>query len=145
MIGTGASAIQFVPQIQPDVARLDLYQRTPPWIMPRSDRPISRVRGSALLEALPVTQRAMRGAIYWARESWVLGFRHPWIMRVAERIARRHLRRQVSDPQLRAKLTPSYRLGCKRVLISNDYLRSLDSPNVEIVDSGIQRVAGAAA
>jgi cation diffusion facilitator CzcD-associated flavoprotein CzcO len=139
VIGTGASAIQFVPQVQPDVARLDLYQRTPPWIMPRSDRPIRRIE-RALFRAVPATQRMMRGAIYWARESWVLGFRHPWIMRIAERIARRHLRRQVSDPQLRAKLTPTYRLGCKRVLISNDYLRSLDNTNVEIVDNGIHRI-----
>jgi len=139
VIGTGASAIQFVPQIQHQVAQLDLYQRTPPWVLPRSDRHISRIE-RRLYSAVPALQRLMRDGIYWTRESWVLGFRHPQIMRVAERLARRHLRRQVSDPALRDRLTPDYRLGCKRVLISDDYLSSLDNDNVRVIDTGVSRV-----
>jgi cation diffusion facilitator CzcD-associated flavoprotein CzcO len=139
VIGTGASAIQFVPEIQPKVARLDLYQRTPAWVIPRRDRPISRLE-RRLFRAFPALQRAVRAGIYWGRESFVLGFRHPWVMALLERAARAHLRRQVPDPVLREKLTPRYRLGCKRVLISNDYLRSLARPNVEVLDGGIDHV-----
>ncbi len=139
VIGTGASAIQFVPQIAPQVAELHLFQRTAPWIVPRRDRPITRVE-RALFRRSPAVQRAMRAAIYWGRESWVLGFRHPWIMRGVERAARVHLRRQVAGVELREKLTPRYRLGCKRVLISNDYLPSLDRPNVDVVTTPIDRV-----
>jgi cation diffusion facilitator CzcD-associated flavoprotein CzcO len=140
VIGTGASAIQFVPEIQPKVARLDLYQRTPPWVIPRRDRPITRIE-RRLFRAFPALQRAVRDAIYWGRESFVLGFRHPRVMARLERLARAHLRRQVPDRELRAKLTPRYRLGCKRVLISNDYLRSLTNANVQVLDAGIERIA----
>lgn len=139
VIGTGASAIQFVPTIQPSVDRLDLYQRTPPWIVPRRDRGITRAE-RRLYRAVPLLQRLMRGGIYWARESWVLGFRHPWVMRAAEWGARRHMRKAIADPGLRAKLTPGYRLGCKRVLISNDYLPALAKANVDVIDTGVQQI-----
>ena len=76
VIGTGASAIQFVPQIQPRVGRLHLFQRTAPWIMPRPDRPLKGWE-RRLYRALPAAQLLMRAGIYWARESFVLGFRHP--------------------------------------------------------------------
>jgi cation diffusion facilitator CzcD-associated flavoprotein CzcO len=139
VVGTGASAIQFVPQIQPLVERLDLYQRTPPWILPRRDRAISAAE-RRLYRLFPPLQRLVRAGIYWGRETFVLGFRHPRAMRAAERVAERYLARQVRDPELRRKLTPRYRLGCKRVLISNDYLPALTQPNVAVIDSGIERV-----
>jgi cation diffusion facilitator CzcD-associated flavoprotein CzcO len=82
----------------------------------------------------------MRAGIYWARESFVVGFRHPRVMRWGQRLALRHLHRQVRDPELRRKLTPTYRMGCKRVLISNDYLPALGRENVEVVTDGIREV-----
>jgi len=139
VIGTGASAIQFVPQIQPRVGRLHVFQRTAPWIMPRPDRPL-RPFERRLYRALPAAQLLMRAGIYWARESFVLGFRHPRAMRLGQRLALRHLHRQVRDPELRRTLTPSYRMGCKRVLISNDYLPALTRPNVEVLTDAIAEV-----
>jgi cation diffusion facilitator CzcD-associated flavoprotein CzcO len=139
VIGTGASAIQFVPQIQPRVGRLHVFQRTAPWIMPRPDRPLKGWE-RRLYRALPAAQLLMRAGIYWARESFVPGFRHARVMRLAERLALRHLHHQVRDPELRRKLTPTYRMGCKRVLISNDYLPALGRENVEVVTEAIDEV-----
>ncbi|WP_342051747.1 MULTISPECIES: flavin-containing monooxygenase [unclassified Cupriavidus] len=140
VIGTGASAIQFVPQIAPQVAQLDLYQRTPPWIMPKPDRAVS-ARERWLFRHLPLTQALWRAGLYWALEARVLGFViHPKLMKAVERIARRHLARQVPDAALRRTLTPDYTIGCKRVLISNDYYPTLSRPNVDVVTTGIARV-----
>jgi cation diffusion facilitator CzcD-associated flavoprotein CzcO len=139
VIGTGASAIQFVPQIQPRVGRLHLFQRTPAWIMPHPDRPIGRFE-RAVYRAFPAAQRLMRAAIYWARETFVVGFLHRRFMRLPRRIARRHLRAQVPDPELRAKLEPSYEIGCKRILLSNDFYPALSQPNVEVVTGGAAEV-----
>ena len=140
VIGTGASAIQFVPRIQPLVSRLTVFQRTPPWIIPRHDRQISRLEHWLFRQA-PVTQRMARAGIYWGRESYALGFvKNPGIMRMAETLALRHLHRQVGDPDLRARLTPSYRMGCKRILISSDYYPALTQPNVSLVTDGIKEI-----
>jgi cation diffusion facilitator CzcD-associated flavoprotein CzcO len=140
VVGTGASAIQFVPQIQPQVEHLTVFQRTPPWILPRWDRPFRPAEQWAFRH-LPLMQRIARAGIYWGREQMVAGFVvTPNLMRVAERLARRHLERSVPDPGLRAKLTPDYRIGCKRILISNDYLPSLTEPNVDLVAAGLAAV-----
>jgi len=140
VIGTGASAIQFVPQIQPLVRQLTVFQRTPPWVIPRRDRQIS-VPEHWLFRHAPVTQRIARAGIYWGREAYALGFvKNPGIMRKAEALAQRHLRRQVADPDLRGRLTPSYRMGCKRILISNDYYPALTQPNVSLVTGGVTQV-----
>lgn len=140
VIGTGASAIQFVPRIQPQVAQLSVFQRTPPWIVPRGARPISDKR-QRLFRSVPLAQRAVRAGIYWAREGFATGFLNPSMMgRMGRRLALRHLREQVPDPELRAKLTPSYTMGCKRVLVSDDYLPSLSQHNVDVVTEGIAEV-----
>ena len=139
VIGTGASAIQFVPEIQPLVERLHVFQRTAPWIVKRHDRPFARVERE-FFRRFPLAQRLIRGAIYSFRELVGFAFRHPWAMRFLQPLARRHLRRSVSDPVLRAKLTPQYMMGCKRILISNDYLPALAQPNVELVTDGIAEV-----
>lgn len=139
VIGTGASAIQFVPKIQPDAETLHVYQRTPPWIMPRRDRAVPAWR-RALYRRLPAAQRAERGALYALREAMFLPFRHPGVARVIESIARRHLAAQVEDPTLRAKLTPAYRIGCKRILPSDDYYPAIAMPNVELVTERISTV-----
>ncbi len=140
VIGTGASAIQFVPQIQPRVAGLQVYQRTAPWILPHPDRPVTRGE-RALWRAFPRSQRLWRAAVYAAREAMVLGLTiEPRLMAGMELIAKAHLRAQVSDPQLRRRLTPDYRLGCKRILISDDYLPALCQPNVELITGGVREV-----
>jgi cation diffusion facilitator CzcD-associated flavoprotein CzcO len=125
VIGTGASAIQFVPQIAPQVDRLDLYQRTPPWVMPKPDRDVSALE-RWMFRQFPFTQWLVRAGLYWMLEMRVMGFvMHPKLMKAVERMARRHLAREVRDPELRAKLTPDYTIGCKRVLMSNDYYGAL--------------------
>ncbi|KAB0570348.1 flavin-containing monooxygenase [Pseudomonas sp. R11F] len=140
VIGTGASAIQFVPQIAPLVAHLQLFQRTPPWIMPKPDRNISRFERWAF-KHLPFTQRLVRGAYYWALEGRVLGFaRHPRLMKMVQKIALRHLHKQVTRPSLRKTLTPDYTIGCKRVLISNDYYPALSRSNVEVITDSVLRI-----
>jgi cation diffusion facilitator CzcD-associated flavoprotein CzcO len=139
VIGTGASAVQFVPEIQPRVAQLYVFQRTPPWIVPRRDRPL-RAFERRLFRRVPAAQRAARAAIFLFRELFLLCFRHLGLARQVERLARRHLQRSVRGPALRAKLVPDYTIGCKRVLISNDYLPALERPNVEVVTDGIAEV-----
>ncbi|MFP5504059.1 MAG: flavin-containing monooxygenase [Candidatus Sericytochromatia bacterium] len=139
VVGTGASAIQFVPAIQPMVAQLHVFQRTPPWVLPRFDRPVTPIE-QWLFQALPASQAIVRTAFYLYRELYVLGFRNPQIMALVEGAVRHHLARQVPDPVLRAKLTPDYAMGCKRILLSNDYLPALTRPNVEVVVEGIERI-----
>jgi cation diffusion facilitator CzcD-associated flavoprotein CzcO len=140
VIGTGASAIQFVPQIAPRVAHLDLFQRTPPWIMPKAGRAVKPLE-QWLFRNLPFTQKIMRSALYCMLESRAFGFAiHPSLMKTAQKVAERHLRRQVPDPQLRATLTPNYTMGCKRILISNDYFPAVSRPNVSVTTTGIARI-----
>ena len=139
VIGTGASAIQFVPEIQPRVARLHVFQRTPPWVVPHPNRPLSSLERS-LYRTLPRAQTAMRAGIYWAREGFVVYFRHRRVGRLAERVALRHLHEQVADPVLREKLTPRYALGCKRILPTNEWYPAIVKPNVEVVTEGIHEV-----
>ncbi|MGO9321610.1 MAG: flavin-containing monooxygenase [Solirubrobacteraceae bacterium] len=139
VIGTGASSIQLVPRIQPLVEKLHVFQRTPPWIVAHRNRPTSRWERS-LFRAVPAAQRLVRGAVYWARELFVLPLMHPREGSLPERMARRHLREQVPDPALRARLAPNYRIGCKRILISNDYYPALTRPNVEVVTDSIRAI-----
>ncbi len=139
VIGTGASAIQFVPQIQPRAAQVHLFQRTAPWVVPRRDRALSDLE-HRLYARVPWLQSAMRGAIFWGRETFALGLMHPRIMRAQQRLVIGHLHRQVPDPALRAKLTPDYVMGCKRILVSDDYYPSLRRDNVEVVTDGIAEV-----
>jgi cation diffusion facilitator CzcD-associated flavoprotein CzcO len=140
VIGTGASAIQFVPEIQPVVGHLSVFQRTPPWVVARPDRPFKKwerwLFGRSRLAA-----RLSRARIYLARELLVLTvFHHPRLARLATGAARRHLEDQVDDTGLRAKLTPDYALGCKRVLLSDEYYPALGRPGTEVVTEPIREV-----
>lgn len=140
VVGTGASAIQFVPRIAPVVGQLDVYQRTPPWILPKPDRAIPSWE-KRLYRWFPLAQRLHRGALYWQLESRAVGFViEPRILRAAQRIPLRHLAEQVPDPELRRRLTPSYALGCKRVLLSEEYYPTLLRDNVELVTDGIAAI-----
>jgi cation diffusion facilitator CzcD-associated flavoprotein CzcO len=140
VVGTGASAIQVVPSIQPLVEHLTVFQRTPPWVVPHGDRPISE-RERRVFRRLPAVQRAIRTGVYFGRELLVPGLAYrPRLMGVIERLARRHLHRQVRDPELRAKLMPDYAIGCKRILPSNRWYPAVTQPNVDVVTDGIASV-----
>jgi cation diffusion facilitator CzcD-associated flavoprotein CzcO len=138
VVGTGASAVQFVPQIAPVVDHLYLHQRTPPFIMPRRDRAVSRLR-QALYRSVPAAQRLSRLRIYMLFESLLSVFVGKGTRRkeAVRKLALDHLARQVPDPDLRRRLTPQFDPGCKRMLLSDDYYPSLVRPNVELVDSPV--------
>ena len=142
VIGTGASAIQFIPELQPAVARLEVFQRTAPWVLPRTERAITRLERTAF-RAVPGLQDVVRRGVFWMRE---LGAATPLIkpMRpsVLALLGRSHLRRQVADPMLRAKLTPDYTPGCKRLLMSNTYYPALGADNVAVHATGLTEVRG---
>jgi cation diffusion facilitator CzcD-associated flavoprotein CzcO len=140
VIGTGASAIQFVPAIQPRVGSLVLFQRTPPWVLPKPDRPIPAVV-RRLYRAAPAAQKLQRSLIYARNEALVSGFRKPRRMALVERFARAYVRRTFADrPDLAAKLIPDFTIGCKRILMSNDYYPALKRPNVDVVTEKIVQV-----
>ncbi|MDT0441760.1 flavin-containing monooxygenase [Streptomyces johnsoniae] len=142
VVGTGASAVQFVPRIEREVTALTVFQRTPPWIIPRADRPITGLE-RRLHTALPFTRAARRQLLWGIRELQVGAFaRHPGRMRAVERVARLHLRHAVKDPGLRRSLTPDYRIGCKRILLSNDWYPALTRPHVRLIDTGLREVRG---
>ena len=139
VIGNGASAIQFVPEIQPAVGRMVTYQRTPSWILPRANGPVGEGVKS-MFRSFPAAQLATRGTIYATTELFGLGFRHPALMKPLQKLALGYIEREVRDPVLRAKLTPNFTLGCKRILFSTKYYRALTQPNVEVVTDGIREI-----
>ncbi|NEB95439.1 flavin-containing monooxygenase [Streptomyces bauhiniae] len=142
MVGTGASAIQIVPSIQPEVSRLTVFQRTPPWVMPRMDRAIGTAE-RRLHQALPFTARLRRGLLWGIRELQVQAFtKHPDELGLVEQLAKRNMARAIKDPALRAKLTPNYRIGCKRILLSSAYYPALAKPNVDVVAGGVTEIRG---
>ncbi len=137
VVGTGASAIQTVPQIQPLVNRLTIFQRTAPWVVPHRDRPITSFE-RLLYRRLPAAQKAVRTTVYLSRELLVPGLAYrPQLMNTVQKMAEGHLARQVPDEALRAELTPDYLIGCKRVLPSNKWYPAITQPNVDVVTSGV--------
>lgn len=140
VIGTGASAIQLVPELAKQAAGLTLFQRTPAWVVPKHDPVAGPVR-RAMMRAFPLLRRIERAWVYWSHESRAVGFiLAPRLMEAVERRARTYAKRALSDAMLRERLTPDYRIGCKRVLLSNDFLPALERPNVTLVDTPIARV-----
>ncbi|WP_131738507.1 flavin-containing monooxygenase [Actinomadura roseirufa] len=140
VIGTGASAIQFVPEVARRAERLVVFQRTAPWIQPKPDHAFP-AQALKAFEKVPGAARAFRNGIYWALEARAVGFTiDPRLSLHQEAIARRHLRNQVADPDLRARLTPDYTIGCKRILLSNDYYPALARPGVDLETSPIAEV-----
>lgn len=140
VIGTGASAVQFVPEIVDKAQRLTVFQRTPAWVIPRLDRTIGRVERT-LYEKVPAAHRAVRGIIYGYREAYVTVLAdNPWMLPAVKAFAKANLKRQVKNPTKRAALTPDYAPGCKRLLLSNDWLRTLDRQDVDLVTSGLTSV-----
>jgi cation diffusion facilitator CzcD-associated flavoprotein CzcO len=142
VIGTGASAIQIVPAIADRVAHLDVYQRTAPWLLPRFDRPFTRAEQWAFRH-VPGFLRAARAGIYAGREIQVVGLaKNPNLMKGFELLSRAKIRSEIKDPALRRKVTPNFRIGCKRMLISNEWYPALDRDNVDLVTDGIKEIDG---
>ncbi|HEV2640315.1 MAG TPA: DUF4873 domain-containing protein [Actinocrinis sp.] len=142
VVGTGASAIQLVPAIAERVSELTLFQRTPAWVMARRDRALTPAE-HWLYRHIPGTQKMARLGLYLSREATVGAFtKHPQLLRRAQALAIRNLAKGIADPGLRARLTPDYVMGCKRVLLSNTYYPALARPNVTLVDSGLVRIEG---
>jgi cyclohexanone monooxygenase len=140
VIGTGASAIQVVPAIQPIVDSITVYQRTPAWVVPRTDHPV-RPSMRRLYRSVPGLQKTIRGGLYLFREFLVIGLaKQRRFLKPVGKLAKAHLQRQVRDPRLRKALTPDYTIGCKRILISNDYFPAVAAPNAELVTAGIAQV-----
>ncbi|MFI5105994.1 MAG: flavin-containing monooxygenase, partial [Terriglobales bacterium] len=141
VIGTGASAIQFVPEIAPKVARLSIFQRTPPWIVPKTDFAIPE-RWKNRFRRVPGLGWLFRTALFWMYEVRVWAFlgKMPALRRRGLKMALDHLAAQVPDPELRARLTPNYEFGCKRVLISDDFLPALQRDNVQLVTDAVTEI-----
>ena len=140
VVGTGASAIQIVPRIQPTAKRVTIFQRTPPWVVPHRDRPITEFE-RRLYRRMPALQRIVRGAVYLSRELLVPGLVYrPQMMNAVQKMAQAHLAKQVPDPELRAKLTPDYVIGCKRIVPSNDWYPAVTQPNVEVVPGAVTEI-----
>lgn len=145
VIGTGATSIQLVPAIAEKVARIDLYQRTPIWLMPKPNPKLSP-GFQQFLRFVPFMQRLLRWAMNLLVEVvFGLGFirytRHPGIFRAIERNLAEFIRREVHDPATQEKLIPSYAYFCKRPSFSNSFYASLNRPNVELVTEPIARVS----
>jgi cation diffusion facilitator CzcD-associated flavoprotein CzcO len=142
VVGTGASAIQIVPELARVAGELHVFQRTAPWVMERPDFAIPR-RHQELFRKRPLVQKMLRGAIWSVMEAFAVGFVvEPRINKLRQRLAVRFIEKSIEDPALRAKVTPSYTLGCKRILFSSEYYPALQRPNVELVTEGIREVRG---
>ena len=140
IIGTGASAIQIVPELQQAAGHLDVYQRTAPWVIPRNDRTYGALE-RRVLERVPALRRLYRTGIYWAHEGYVPAFTiEPKIAAPAKKAAQANIAKGITDPALRAKVTPHFEFGCKRVLRSNTYYPALAADNTEVVTDPIAKI-----
>lgn len=139
VVGTGASAVQFIPEIQPKVEQLVVFQRTAQWVLAKPDKSIGE-RERRLYRRFPIAQRAVRAITHHAFEATTIGTRHSWMLLPMRAAGRRQLKRFVNDPELRRRLTPDFDLGCKRILLSNRWYPAITAPNVVIASSGVREV-----
>lgn len=139
VIGTGASAIQFVPEIVPRVKSLSLFQRSGAWVVPKADRPFRRFE-QILFDKLPALDRSYRTLIYWKNESRAIAFTRFGSLLELWALQSRWIARQVRNPVKRKKLIPDYKIGCKRLLLSNDWFPALNQDHVDVVTEPIDHV-----
>jgi cation diffusion facilitator CzcD-associated flavoprotein CzcO len=141
VIGTGASAVQFIPEIAKVAEHVDVYQRSAPYVLPKADRPY-RGAEQALFDRLPVVRKADRLRVFLYGELLTSGFvLSPKLLTGPMQLWRHQLNSQIADPELRAKCVPDYVMGCKRVVFSSDWYRALARPDVELVTDPIERIA----
>jgi cation diffusion facilitator CzcD-associated flavoprotein CzcO len=143
VIGTGCSAIQVVPAIQPIVDQVDVYQRSPGWTFPKMDFPYSE-RSQRLFERFPILQRLDRAAIFYFQELAAAGMtKHRWLLPAFRAISRRRINQAITDPELRRKVTPTDEIGCKRIMLTDEWYPALTKPNVELIAGRIAEVTAA--
>jgi cation diffusion facilitator CzcD-associated flavoprotein CzcO len=140
VIGTGCSAIQAVPAIQPEVAHVDIYQRSPGWTLPKMDGPYSE-RAKRLFERFPVIQRLDRAATFGFMEAGALALTtQPWLRRPFRAVGRWQINKAIKDPSLREKVTPTDEIGCKRMMLTDEWYPTLTKPNVSLVTDRVEAV-----
>ena len=140
VIGTGCSAIQVVPAIQPEVAQVDVYQRSPGWTFPKMDFPYSE-RTQRMFERFPVLQRLDRQSVFLFQELAAAGMtKHRWLLKLFKRISQRRIDKAIADPELRRKVTPTDEIGCKRIMLTDEWYPTLTKPNVELIADRIAEV-----
>ena len=138
-IGTGGSAVQYLPEIAPRVKQLYVYQRTAAWVIPRDERKYLDIN-KTLFAKFPLLRKAHRARLYWSNESRVVPIVKPEIMKYGQKLAEAFIKFQIKDKEIAKKLTPDYVMGCKRILISNKYYPTFNRKNVELISDGIQEV-----
>jgi cation diffusion facilitator CzcD-associated flavoprotein CzcO len=140
VVGSGCSAIQVVPAIQPEVAQLDVYQRSPGWTLPKMDFEYS-ARTHALFRRFPALRRLDRTSVFAFQEFAAAALTHKrWLLPALRTIGRRQINAAISDPELRRKVTPSDEFGCKRIMLTDEWYPTLTEPNVELVAERIDSV-----
>ncbi|WP_281288515.1 flavin-containing monooxygenase [Marinobacter piscensis] len=140
VVGTGASAIQFVPRIVSSVKELKLFQRSGAWVIPKPDRPFTRLE-KRVFEAIPLADRLYRALIYWKNESRALAFtRFSFILNIFKWQAQWIARRTIQDPEKRQNIIPDYPIGCKRILISNDWYEAINRDNLDLITNDIDHI-----
>lgn len=140
VIGTGASAIQIVPNIAARVKELTVFQRSAPWVLPRLERKLSTFE-HVLFRCFPITQSLVRAAVYWTMEFIGLSFvGPPMFNRMLTAVASRKLQREVRDTATRKALTPDYRAGCKRIMLSDEFYPTFNRANVLLVTEPIAKL-----
>jgi cation diffusion facilitator CzcD-associated flavoprotein CzcO len=140
VIGTGCSAIQVVPAIQPHVAQLDVYQRSPGWTFPKMDYAY-RDRTMRLLERMPILQRLDRQSVFAVNELGAMAMTNrQWLLPALRALGRRQINKAIQDPELRRKVTPADEIGCKRVMLTDEWYPTLTQPNVELVSDRVSQV-----
>lgn len=141
VIGAGASAIQFVPEIQSKVEKLVLFQRTPQWVLPKMDQSLPKLTHT-LFKLIPITQRLTRYGVYGIFESLNSSMHHPKLIEQIEKLAKWNIKLGVKDPVLREQLVPNFTIGCKRILQSNQWYPALAQPNVNVLPCGVKEIVG---
>ena len=140
IIGTGASTIQIMPQVAKKAASVNVFQRTPPWVMPKPDRAFTSLE-KMLFKQLPIIMWFNRQRMYWSFEFRVLGFViNPKMMKLPQFLAKLYIKKTVKDPETQKKLTPNYTIGCKRILLATDYYQSYNRDNVHLLTEGIDTI-----
>ena len=141
VIGTGASAIQFVPQVQPLAKQLIVFQRTAPWVLPKADFPLND-RAKGVLTRFTAIQQTWRKSVSGILNGINLGLRNPSLLEPVNYLGKQLLKSQIQDDELREKVTPNFSIGCKRLLFANNYYPALQQANVELVPHGLVEIEG---
>ena len=141
VIGTGASAIQFIPQVQPNVKQLFVFQRTAPWVLPKADMELND-RAKQIVAKFPIIQQTWRNSIAQILNGINFGLRHPKVLEPISFLSKQLLKLQIDDDQLRKNVTPNFAIGCKRLLFANNYYPALQQDNVNLIPHGLVEIDG---